>query len=293
MLTSSRWVFYSTCRSLPQLSVGLLSGTFTSLHPQVADIKYLCALCSDLLHDCVCMCVYMCACGIQIHTHNSALPIYWQQNCQEFKRKRARERQRQCMEIEKWSRSERWGSGRRGTGDKGRNFAQSWNQIQTLTEFFGFHIYYVHLGTPWYQIVEDICTVPTRESRYPHGMSNSLVNFKKTTFWDWNTKNKTQKERLRGAPTERAYIYIYIYIYINIYIYLYVYILEIKIDLPIGFPLNNIISLYIYEYIYMYTYIYVCIYTCIHKYVNIYIHIYIHVCVYTNVYIYICINTYT
>ena len=31
--------------------------------------------------------------------------------------------------------------------------------------------------------------------------------------------------------------------------------LEIIIDLPIGFPINNIISLY--EYIYLYTYIFI------------------------------------
>ena len=62
---------------------------------------------------------------------------------------------------------ERRGSGRRGHGDKGQKFAQSWNQKQTLKECFCFYIYCTHLGTPRYQIVGNICTVPNRESRYP------------------------------------------------------------------------------------------------------------------------------
>ena len=62
----------------------------------------------------------------------------------------------------KKSRNSRWSH-----GDKGQIFAQSWNQKQTLKEYFCFYIYCTHLGTPRYRIVGDICTVPNRESRYP------------------------------------------------------------------------------------------------------------------------------
>ena len=52
------------------------------------------------------------------------------------------------------------------------------------------------------------------------------------------------------------------------YIYACMYLLEIIIDLPFGFPINNIISLYVYVYIYIYiyTYIYMCVCICIYIY---------------------------
>ena len=65
-------------------------------------------------------------------------------------------------------------------------------------------------------------------------------------------------------------LHVYVYTYIHIYVYIHKYTLEIIIDLPIGFPINNIISLNIHAYIYtyksicMYTYIYICIYIYIH-----------------------------
>jgi len=45
------------------------------------------------------------------------------------------------------------------------------------------------------------------------------------------------------------YIYTFIHMYICIYIYRYICILEIIFDLPFGFPINNIISLYMFIYI--------------------------------------------
>ena len=43
------------------------------------------------------------------------------------------------------------------------------------------------------------------------------------------------------------YMYVHVYMYVCVYVCIYMYIrtLEIIIDLPIGFPINNIISLYI------------------------------------------------
>jgi len=60
-----------------------------------------------------------------------------------------------------------WGCGCIGTVDSGPKCAQSWNQIQTLKNCISCHIYCAHFCTPLQQIVEDICTVPNRESRYP------------------------------------------------------------------------------------------------------------------------------
>ena len=65
--------------------------------------------------------------------------------------------------------------------------------------------------------------------------------------------------------------------YINIYM--------IIIDLPFGFPINNIISLYIYTYTYMYIYTY--IYICIYVYTYIYIYTHMNIFTYMNIYIYI------
>ena len=50
---------------------------------------------------------------------------------------------------------------------RGLRWAHFWKQIQTLKECLCCHIYCVHLGTPWYQIVGDSRTVFNRESRYP------------------------------------------------------------------------------------------------------------------------------
>jgi len=44
---------------------------------------------------------------------------------------------------------------------RGLRWAQFWKQIQTLKESLCCHIYCVHLGSPWYQIVGDSRTVCT------------------------------------------------------------------------------------------------------------------------------------
>jgi len=54
-----------------------------------------------------------------------------------------------------------------GTVDSGPKWAQSWNQIQTLTECLGCHIYCAQLEPPWVTIVGASRAVPNRESRYP------------------------------------------------------------------------------------------------------------------------------
>jgi len=53
--------------------------------------------------------------------------------------------------------------------------------------------------------------------------------------------------------------------------------LEIILDLPFGFPINNIISLYTCIYVYIQIFKYTCMYTHIKRYVYVfeYIHVYI------------------
>ena len=76
---------------------------------------------------------------------------------------------------------ERWGSGCRGHDEKERNVAQSWNQIQTLKNYIYCHMYCAHFSTALHQIVGDMSTVPSRESRYPRPGSLSGY-FSRTRF---------------------------------------------------------------------------------------------------------------
>ena len=67
------------------------------------------------------------------------------------------------------------------------------------------------------------------------------------------------------APEEGAYIYIYTYVCEGAYIYIYTYVcvLEIIIDLPIGFPINNIISLYVCVSMCIWLYTSACVWVCL------------------------------
>jgi len=74
------------------------------------------------------------------------------------------------------------------------------------------------------------------------------------------------------------YLYMYMYIYVRMYMYMYpcmyVCVLEIINDLPIGFPINNIISLCMCMCMYMYTYICLCMHACVC------VHAYVYTCMY-------------
>ena len=58
------------------------------------------------------------------------------------------------------------GVGAKGMVTKGANWCKSWNQIQTLKEYFCCHIYGAQLGPPWAKIVGACSAVSKWESRY-------------------------------------------------------------------------------------------------------------------------------
>ena len=60
-----------------------------------------------------------------------------------------------------------------GTVDSRRNFAQSYNQIQTLKEFLFCHIYCAHHCSRLSAIVTWSCAVSNTESRYPRSGTDS------------------------------------------------------------------------------------------------------------------------
>jgi len=98
-----------------------------------------------------------------------------------------------------------------GTVDSERNFAQSYNQIQTLKKCSGCHIYCAPLCAHLRAIVTSSCTVSNRESRYPP--PDQLLTKFSYGFFRKDYGNRNRKKHVpavvsfakQGTETETTY----------------------------------------------------------------------------------------
>jgi len=72
-------------------------------------------------------------------------------------------------------------------------------------------------------------------------------------------------------------------------VYIYTHTLEIIIDLPLGFPINNIIS-HIHIYIHIHTHTHTYIHGYIYIYIRMYMYIYIYIYMYAYAHTYISLS---
>jgi len=98
-----------------------------------------------------------------------------------------------------------------GTVDSERNFAQSYNQIQTLKKCSGCHIYCAQLCAHLRAIVTSSCAVSNRESRYPP--PDQLLTKFSNGFFHKDYGNRNRKKHVpavvsfakQGTETETTY----------------------------------------------------------------------------------------